>query len=120
TRRQAALRPRGSSRSQARSPPRNGAQAGHPSCVAAKLSKLKSFGRRKPFERVAYRYAANRLLEARQQSGLALAAIELEQQRLHGSHCRWRQRQCPIAEKDEGERSDRLPATLTATEYRTV
>src|SRR5580700_9202315 len=58
------------------------------------------------------RRATDRLVDQRAEERRRLAAIEIEQHRLHRPHCGWHERERPIAYGRKRERADRLRRQL--------
>src|SRR5215470_1230743 len=95
-------------RSRARFPPSHGGRGARPFFAAVGLSKLQSLGCCKAFEPLTDGNAANGLLEAGQKLGFSLAAIQIEQQRLHRAYCGGRKREVSITENRQRQCANRL------------
>src|SRR5690242_18005015 len=75
---------------------------------------LQAFSRGEFFKLRADRDAADRLLQKGQDRLLALAAIEIQQQRLYRADHRGRKRQRAVAQDRQSERADRLRGEFSA------
>src|SRR6185437_16825302 len=108
----------GSNWSRARFPPRNGGRAGHRAGAGAMRSKLQALGRGETLELVADRHAAYRFVQEWQDGALALAAVEVEEQRFDWADRRRRQRQRAVADNRQCQCADRLRGEFATQRHR--